>query len=176
MTGWRDKAVCRSTDPEMWFPASSNSDTAAARAGCIRCPVRWQCGAEALKSGQTEGIWAGYWLTRKYERDALAKALPDVPVAVPAGVCRSCGVEYEPTTSDTGWCYGCVRGLVAAAPVRDRLRELKDAGWTWPRIAQATGIPEYTLTSLMNKTRSYRYTSRETAEAVMAVPLPAGVA
>jgi WhiB family redox-sensing transcriptional regulator len=175
MSDWRKKAACRSADPEMWFPASSNADTSAARAACTKCPVRWRCGAEALASGQTDGIWAGFWLTRSYERDALAEALPDVPVAVPAGVCRSCGVEYEPTASDTGRCYGCLRGMVSAAAVRDHLRELKAAGWTWRQISRASGISQEFLLSLMKKSRSYRYTRRETAEAILAVPLSSGV-
>jgi hypothetical protein len=51
--GWRDRAACRDTDPELFYPAAESGPTrhaqvAAAKAVCARCPVRTECLTEAL--------------------------------------------------------------------------------------------------------------------------------
>jgi hypothetical protein len=50
---WRNRAACRGTDPELWFPASSSGavydrQVTAAKAICSNCPVRAECLSEAL--------------------------------------------------------------------------------------------------------------------------------
>lgn len=174
MTDTSRKPACsRSMDPELWFPVSRDEDTTVARAACLRCPVRWECGRYALETGQMDGIWAGYWV--KYERAALARQLPEIAAPVPAGVCVDCGADYEPTGSDVGQCYGCVRGMVLAAPARTHVRQLQAAGLNYPQISARSGVPKGTLSSLMNKAKVTVYTARDTAEAIMAVPIPVGV-
>lgn len=54
---WMEGAVCRQTDPELWFPEVGSSATAAKRI-CQQCPVLEQCLAYALEN-QEKGIWGG---------------------------------------------------------------------------------------------------------------------
>jgi len=60
---WRVRAVCRSEDPELFYPVSSSGHVYAAqveraKAVCRRCPVRAECLSEALASPQ-DGVWGG---------------------------------------------------------------------------------------------------------------------
>ena len=60
---WRDVAVCRETDPELFFPTAPRGrvyeeQVAAAKSVCARCPVRAQCLADALV-GMPVGIAGG---------------------------------------------------------------------------------------------------------------------
>lgn len=66
---WREHAVCRQVDPEMFFPkpGSGASEVKAVIQICGRCPVRPYC----LEEGWTEhyGIWGGWTvLARRKER------------------------------------------------------------------------------------------------------------
>lgn len=50
---WRDRAACRSVDPELFFPIEENAaacadQVAAAKAVCASCPVRQQCLDDSL--------------------------------------------------------------------------------------------------------------------------------
>jgi WhiB family redox-sensing transcriptional regulator len=71
---WRHKAECRTEDPELFFPVGTSGPALAqiveAKAVCRRCPVRRECLAWALASGQDAGIWGG--LTED-ERRALKR-------------------------------------------------------------------------------------------------------
>lgn len=61
--GWREAAVCRQADPELFFPIGSAGMAAAenqrAKAVCAACPVRRPCLTYALATGQEFGIWGG---------------------------------------------------------------------------------------------------------------------
>lgn len=92
---WRDKARCLGEDPERWFPVGSRNDKAAraaateyARGICGECPVRVSCARDALKTGKTQGIWAGVDLGDRTARDKISdeerKALEAVTEEVPA--------------------------------------------------------------------------------------------
>lgn len=57
---WRDRAVCRDKDPELFFP--NHQDKAAvdrAKAVCASCPVREPCGKTALDDDERDGVWGG---------------------------------------------------------------------------------------------------------------------
>jgi WhiB family transcriptional regulator, redox-sensing transcriptional regulator len=60
---WRDAAVCRQADPELFFPIGSTgraeAEISAAKAVCARCPVRRPCLTFALHTAQQFGIWGG---------------------------------------------------------------------------------------------------------------------
>ena len=60
---WRDKASCRDTSPELFFPIGTTGPALGqmeqAKAVCRRCPVISQCLAWALESGQDAGVWGG---------------------------------------------------------------------------------------------------------------------
>ena len=57
--GWRERAACRSVDPELFFPAAEAgpvyaAQVAAAKRVCAGCPVRAACLAEALAA---DALW-----------------------------------------------------------------------------------------------------------------------
>jgi WhiB family redox-sensing transcriptional regulator len=60
---WRYDAACTGEDPELFFPVGTSADaliqTRQAKAVCDRCPVRDECLAFALNTGQTDGVWGG---------------------------------------------------------------------------------------------------------------------
>ncbi|HEX4864445.1 MAG TPA: WhiB family transcriptional regulator [Acidimicrobiales bacterium] len=67
---WRSFAACRNVDPRIFFPKSDLFSNQG-KLICSTCPVREQCLAWALATGQRDGIWGGK--TSK-ERRRLVKA------------------------------------------------------------------------------------------------------
>lgn len=80
---WRVRGVCRSVDPEVFFPAP-NEATDAAVALCRTCDVQGACLAWALDVGDCHGVWGG---TTARERRAML-------VAWRAGM-RETGATYD---------------------------------------------------------------------------------
>ncbi|AWT41325.1 MULTISPECIES: WhiB family transcriptional regulator [Streptomyces] len=74
MDNWRDRAECRTEDPDLFFPIGTSGpslmQTEQAKAVCRRCPVREPCLRFALDTGQTLGVWGG---TGETERRAIAR-------------------------------------------------------------------------------------------------------
>jgi WhiB family transcriptional regulator, redox-sensing transcriptional regulator len=60
---WRESAACRSAEPELFFPVSSQghstTQTERAKAVCAGCPVRRECLQFALATRQSHGVWGG---------------------------------------------------------------------------------------------------------------------
>ncbi|MER5355879.1 WhiB family transcriptional regulator [Kitasatospora sp. NPDC002551] len=60
---WRDRAVCREEDPELFFPVGNVGPALLqieeAKAVCRRCPVMETCQRWALETGQDGGVWGG---------------------------------------------------------------------------------------------------------------------
>jgi WhiB family transcriptional regulator, redox-sensing transcriptional regulator len=54
---WRQFALCRGRDPDLWFPVES--DGAEAVAICLVCPVRHDCLDWAMEHNERNGIWGG---------------------------------------------------------------------------------------------------------------------
>lgn len=76
---WRGRAACRPDeghDPALWFPRETpewatreeqraaqrvrHEMTEQARAICMTCEVRAECGQYASDTNETEGIWGGH--------------------------------------------------------------------------------------------------------------------
>lgn len=79
--GWRDRAACRDSDPDLFFPAGSTGpaleEIRAAKALCATCPVQDQCLAFALETNQDAGIWGGLSEDERRERRRkVAQARP----------------------------------------------------------------------------------------------------
>jgi len=55
---WREQAICRGTDLNLFYPERGES-AGPARQVCAACPVRQQCLEYALSNRITSGIWAG---------------------------------------------------------------------------------------------------------------------
>jgi len=60
---WRDLAACRSSDPDLFFPAGSTGDAVdqiqSAKRICRSCPVQDACLHFALETNQGVGVWGG---------------------------------------------------------------------------------------------------------------------
>lgn len=60
---WRDSALCRDTDPELFFPVGTTGIALVqmdkAREVCGECQVRTECLDYALDTNQDSGIWGG---------------------------------------------------------------------------------------------------------------------
>ncbi len=72
---WRDRASCRDTDPDLFFPIGTTGPAleqiAAAKAVCGCCQAQSQCLEFALATNQEAGVWGG---TSEEERRKLRKA------------------------------------------------------------------------------------------------------
>lgn len=56
---WQDRANCRDTDPEAFFPLQGEGVNGTVRAICDACPVKQTCLDYALERPQLQGIWGG---------------------------------------------------------------------------------------------------------------------
>ena len=60
---WRNRAVCREEDPELFFPIGNTGPALLqieeAKAVCRRCPVMETCLQWALTTGQNDGVVGG---------------------------------------------------------------------------------------------------------------------
>lgn len=63
VTDWRSLALCRDTDPDLFFPVGTTGlaldQIAAAKAVCTQCGARQECLDYALDSNQDSGVWGG---------------------------------------------------------------------------------------------------------------------
>lgn len=78
---WRDRAACRNSDPDLFFPVGSTGpaleEIRAAKALCARCPVQDRCLAFALETNQDAGIWGGATEEERRElRRKISRARP----------------------------------------------------------------------------------------------------
>jgi WhiB family redox-sensing transcriptional regulator len=71
---WRQGALCREEDPELFFPIGTTGPAAIqvteAKAVCRRCPSVDPCLSWALETGQDAGVWGA---TSEDERRALKR-------------------------------------------------------------------------------------------------------
>ncbi|MEV8544432.1 WhiB family transcriptional regulator [Streptomyces sp. NPDC051572] len=70
---WKDRAACRTTDPEAMFVEGAGQNRS--KAFCTGCPVRTECLAYALDERIEFGVWGG--MTER-ERRALLRRRPTV--------------------------------------------------------------------------------------------------
>jgi WhiB family redox-sensing transcriptional regulator len=72
---WRDRAACRDTDPDLFFPVGTTGPAIeqieSAKAVCRECEAQSACLEFALTTNQESGIWGG---TSEEERRKLRKA------------------------------------------------------------------------------------------------------
>lgn len=72
-TGWTSDALCQTVDPDELFVQGAGQRKAVSL--CRRCPVMYQCAAEALDNKVEFGVWGG--MTER-QRRAILKRHPDV--------------------------------------------------------------------------------------------------
>ncbi|MEV5873045.1 WhiB family transcriptional regulator [Streptomyces sp. NPDC052101] len=127
------QAPCRGLDPELFFPVGEGFAAAQqvrrAKAVCAGCPVRRACLREALRLGDTEGIWAGLTAAERRELHQLARAQGPLSRAA-----RAAGE------------------LLAGRPARVRNAErpavalaLLGHGWSEERAAGAVGVSPHVV-------------------------------
>ncbi|HVF13380.1 MAG TPA: WhiB family transcriptional regulator [Acidimicrobiales bacterium] len=72
---WRQKASCRDTDPDLFFPVGTTGlaidQIEAAKIVCQACEARDECLEFALSTNQESGVWGA---TSEEERRKLRKA------------------------------------------------------------------------------------------------------
>ena len=72
---WRDHALCRDTDPELFFPVGTTGHALTsiehAKRVCEQCTVTRDCLDFALETNQDSGIWGG---TSEEERRQIRKS------------------------------------------------------------------------------------------------------
>jgi len=72
---WRDRAACRDTDPDLFFPVGTTGlaldQIAAAKAVCQECNAIELCLEFALATNQDSGVWGG---TSEEERRSIRRA------------------------------------------------------------------------------------------------------
>ncbi|MGH9133878.1 MAG: WhiB family transcriptional regulator, partial [Ilumatobacteraceae bacterium] len=60
---WRDQALCRDTDPDLFFPVGTTGMALVqiehAKRVCGQCTVAAECLEFALATNQDSGIWGG---------------------------------------------------------------------------------------------------------------------
>lgn len=60
---WRDHALCRDTDPELFFPVGTTGPALVsihhAKQVCSQCTVARECLDYALATNQDSGVWGG---------------------------------------------------------------------------------------------------------------------
>lgn len=60
---WRDRALCRDTDPDLFFPVGTTGQALVqidhAKRVCGECTVAKECLDFALATNQDSGIWGG---------------------------------------------------------------------------------------------------------------------
>jgi WhiB family redox-sensing transcriptional regulator len=77
---WRNRAMCRDTDPELFFPVGTTGQAllqiAKAKSVCDECLVKGECLDFAMETNQDTGIWGGFSEEerRQMRRQAAAHA------------------------------------------------------------------------------------------------------
>ena len=61
---WRELALCRDSDANLFFPVGSTGPAIdqieSAKAVCAQCSVQESCLQYALQTNQEAGVWGGY--------------------------------------------------------------------------------------------------------------------
>jgi WhiB family redox-sensing transcriptional regulator len=82
--GWRERAVCREVDPELFYPVGAGvqvaEQTQRARQVCAGCPVRRVCLADVMASEDPGLRWGVTGGLSAAERAALFAARRDAHV------------------------------------------------------------------------------------------------
>lgn len=73
---WRQQAVCRDTDPELFFPVGSTGQAllqlSKAKETCNQCTVKIECLQFAIDTNQDSGVWGG---TSEDERRTIRRQI-----------------------------------------------------------------------------------------------------
>lgn len=129
MSDWRKRAVCRSEDPELFFPVGTSGPAVLqveqAKAVCRRCSVSDDCLKWALDTGQDAGVWGGMseeerraiqrrggflglkLAAEQFPAVAELEAEAEIPPPPPPRRCKDCRGEFVPTMRWQRLCLRC---------------------------------------------------------------------
>ncbi|MFE7799060.1 WhiB family transcriptional regulator [Nocardia sp. NPDC057440] len=172
---WKTKAACRNHPcPDLWFP-DTNGGTYAEQI-CKACPVRRQCGEDAVKRDERYAIVAGFRCSASDQRDELRVWLGLPGHGGNTKACRDCGQAFE-TKRPNALCPAC-RDCVDTEPVRRWVEVLRAAGMQIKEIAAAADVATSTIHGLRRGSGGlpWRTMARDRAERILAVPVPQRVA
>ena len=109
---WKLDAVCRGSDPRLFFPERGESTTDA-KAMCARCPVADQCHEDAMVHGTKHGIWGGLSERERRVARRVAATATDRP-------CRRCHATFTPDRPRVVYCDQCRVALRSESHRRSR--------------------------------------------------------
>jgi WhiB family redox-sensing transcriptional regulator len=93
---WREDALCRQVDPELWFPETGGDCGTTAKRLCASCPVQTECLEYGVTTFQRHGVWGG----KSYSQ--LARIRAKRGMAHPSAAGRV-PVDEVYRLSDLGW-------------------------------------------------------------------------
>lgn len=93
---WRELAICRGSDPALFFP-DRGASWAEAKALCSSCPVCAECLEDAIVTAEPDGIRGG--MTATARKKLRLKRAP-APTAKP---CKVCGAIFTPRAQNVTW-------------------------------------------------------------------------
>ncbi|WP_227979932.1 WhiB family transcriptional regulator [Nocardia spumae] len=168
-------------DPDVWYPDRADTKTAdTARGVCKQCSISSWCIRDALQRGERFGIHGGFNLADDAEWK-LAKKLHGGQMLMPAVarpvrirreiVCADCGLTFETRRTGAVKCPQCVQGLVPIGPTREKVRELRAAGWTSNQIAAAAGVAPSSVRGIDYKVER-DWVLRDTERRILAIQIP----
>lgn len=158
---WRLEAACHGQELGRWIPSGSGVDEDAKRICRNHCPVRSDCGWDAIRCEEEWSLAAGFDTRDFDERNNLRKFL-GLPL-VPKKKCTGCG---EPFDGRVALCKDCRRQVPKGRTV-EHVAELREAGHTLEAIADLAGLPTATLKTVVHG--KYRAVSFDTARRIAAV-------
>ncbi|MCC3311486.1 WhiB family transcriptional regulator [Nocardia africana] len=175
MADWQLQALCRADpEPETFYPEPSNKRRVLdAKALCVVCPVRRDCAEDAADRLERFGIHGGFLTDDPGEWERLHTYIgrpvpPKRRTAPHAVVCSQCGTEFVARVPALTKCGPCTQGLVPAGPTVARVKQLRDAGWTFAQIASAASCMNTgTVAGLLRPDR--KWVTPTTAERVLAI-------
>lgn len=168
---WKPKAACRKFPPDWWFPEKRSGKDAIRI--CRECPVRVECGRDAIDRDERWAIAAGFKTGRVSQRNSLRLWL-GMEIVEASRVCRKC---KQPVRGRLLLCRTC-RNEVPAAAALAHVSELRDAGMRLVDIAAAAPMPLNTLKVLVygREGAPSEYMSAVGSERLLAIPIPVRVA
>ena len=71
--------ICRTTDPEVWFPEQGDGSKGSVRQAkkwCKECPVQMECLAYAVANREAFGIWGGLTVEERSKMNSRSVGRP----------------------------------------------------------------------------------------------------
>lgn len=140
-TSWHPQAVCRDEDDTLFYHPEGERGTARRRRAeiaksiCRTCPVMATCQADSLERREPYGTWGGLSEDERH-RVLAGRPLPQVlpTVATPSR-------RLAPLVLTVDEIPRAVRGeRVSTAPVVGHVRDLVEAGYGVPEIAEVADV------------------------------------